>query len=180
MKGSIAVAVLFFCAGALSAAEHPKEHPTQPAAAPTQTSAAEHPAAPAPAKEHPKGHEHPVGSKPWVKQMDKEYTAAVKDFVKQADKAGGFKVHDDKLNKEWALKLKRIHEDRIQYLGHDTFFACADFNSAAKGDKSKLDLDFYAMKGADGWKMDKILVHKVDGQARYTYNEKNEMVPAAQ
>jgi hypothetical protein len=167
----------------LMAGEHP-EHPTggaqapqiQRATSPTSEHPAghEHPAQPtAKAPEHPAGHEHPVGSKPWVKQMKKEYIKTVEKHVK-----GGVKIHDDKLNQDWELKLKRIHKGRIAYLGNNQFFACADFKSSKKGDKSMLDLDFYASKKEGGWSVDKTLIHKVDGKARYTYNDKNEMVPA--
>ena len=53
----------------------------------------------------------------------------------------------------------------------------ADFKTVEKGAKDKLDLDFYATKGPDGWKIDKTVIHKVNGKPRYTYNDKNEMVP---
>ena len=157
----ISVAALLLAAS-VKAAEHPKEHPT------TQ----EHPATPASPAEPAK-----VGSKPWIKQMNKEYVRAVEDAIAKAKSSGGFKVHDEKLNKDWSLTLDRVHKDRIAYLGNNAFFACADLKSSAPGDKSKVDLDFYATKTGDSWKIDRILVHKIDGKARYTYNAKNEMVP---
>lgn len=135
--------------------------------------AAEHP-------EHPKGHEHPVGSKAWTKQMSKEFTKAVEDHVaqKSAAEGGAFKIHDDKLGKDWSLKLISVHKKRVAHLGDQRFFACADFKSVEKGSKDKVDLDFYATKKADGsWTIDKVLIHKVNGEPRYTYNEKNEIVP---
>ena len=175
MKIAIFVAAVSVSFAVLSvAAEHP-EHPTAKPAAPAQ----EHPAA-KPDKEkkaeHP-AHEHPVGSKHWLKDVRKGYTAAVEKKVKDDIAAGGFTVKDEKLGKDWNLKLDHVHKDRIVSLGGDKFFACADFKSAEKGSKEKVDLDFYATKKGDSWSIDKVLVHKVDGKERYTYNDKNEMVP---
>jgi hypothetical protein len=157
------------------AGEHPKEHPTAAA----QEHPKEHPAAkPAAKKEHPAGHEHPAGSEGWNKQMRKEFNEAVEAHVKkQAAAEGAFKVKDEKLGKVWALKLVGVHKKRIVGLGGNSFFACADFKSVEKGSKDKLDLDFYATKGQEGWVIDRTVIHKVNGKPRYTYNEKNEMVP---
>lgn len=163
----IGLALSLLATGA-GAAEHPKEHPT---------------AAPGPQQgkpqEHPQGHEHPLGSKAWTKQMSREFTKAVEDYVgqKSAAAGGAFKVHDDKLGKDWALKLVGVHKKRVAHLGDQHFFACADFKSVEKGSKDKVDLDFYAAKTGAEWKIDKVLIHKVNGQPRYTYNDKNEMVP---
>lgn len=158
-------------AAALRAGEHPREHP----AAAVHEQHKEHPAA---KKEHPAGHEHPAGSKAWNKQMHKEFNEAVEHHVEHESAASGaFKIKDNKLGKEWALKLVGVHKKRIVGLGGNSFFACADFKTVEKGSKDKLDLDFYATKGPEGWKIDRTLIHKVNGKPRYTYNEKNEMVP---
>ena len=153
------------------AGEHPKEHPTAP---PAQQQTAK----PLAKEEHPAGNEHPVGSKAWNKQMRKEFNEVVENHVRQQSADGAFTVKDDKLGKEWALKLLGVHKKRIVNLGGNSFFACADFKTVGTGEKAKLDLDFYATKGPDGWRIDKTVIHKVNGKPRYTYNEKNEMVPA--
>ncbi len=168
MIPSLALSLALASAVASRAAEHPKEHPTAPAAQ-------EHPKG----KEHPAGHEHPVGSKAWTKEMNKGFAKAVEDYVAQRSSAGGgaFKIQDEKLGREWALKLIGVHKKRVVHLGEQHFFACADFKTIENGKKEKLDLDFYASKTPDGWKIDKTVIHKVDGRPRYTYNEKNEMAP---
>lgn len=167
---ALALCLALASAAASQAGEHPKEHP----------SAATGAAKASPAGEHPAGHEHPVGSKAWTKEMNKEFTKAVEDHVarKSAAEGGAFKVQDEKLGKEWALGLIGVHKKKVVHLGDRSFFACADFKTVGEGKKDKLDLDFYASKAADGWKIDKTVIHKVNGQPRYTYNEKNEMVPA--
>lgn len=168
----LSLATLLFFASTLRAAEHP-EHPTGPAKTPD----AKH--------EHPAGggkkaQEPSVGSKAWKAMVRKEYNAAVEDYVR-AQSAGkaGLPAQDDKLGKQWDLKLINVHKDKIVHLGDDKFFACADLKTVEKGKKDKVDLDFYATKTPDGWKMDKVVIHKVNGKPRFTYNEKNEMVPAA-
>ncbi|MBI4424399.1 MAG: hypothetical protein HY554_11755 [Elusimicrobia bacterium] len=148
------------------AGEHPKEHPTgQPAKSQAK-------------EEHPAGHEHPVGSKAWNKQMRTEFNEAVEDHVRKQSVDGAFNVNDEKLAVTWPLKLLGVHKKRIIQLDGNSFFACADFKTVS-GEKAKLDLDFYATKGPEGWKIDKTVIHKVDGKPRYTYNEKNEMVPVS-
>jgi len=176
MTKTFAFVVAAVFAVPLMAGEHPKEHPTGAEhPAPKAAAKAEHPKGMEhpKGKEHPAGHEHPVGSKAWTKQMSKEYTKAVEDHVAKSPE--GFKVKDDKLGKEWTLKLIGVHKKRVAHLGGMGFFACADF--ASTNTKDKLDLDFYASKAGDSWAIDQVLVHKVNGQARYTYNEKNERVP---
>jgi hypothetical protein len=127
-------------------------------------------------KEHPKGNEHPIGSKAWSKQMSREYTKTIQNYVEEASKNGGFKIMDDKLNKEWGLELERVHTKNVAHLGNNEFFACADLK--AKGTKDKLDLDFYATRKDGQWTIKEIYIHKVNKKdVRYTYNDKNERVP---
>lgn len=169
MIPALALSLALGTAAAVRAGEHPKEHPSAPSGTAKSSAGGEHPA----------GHEHPVGSKAWTKEMNKEFTKAVEDHVaqKSAAEGGAFKIQDETLGKEWALSLVGVHKKRVVHLGDQHFFACADFKTAGNGKKDKLDLDFYASKTADGWKIDKTVIHKVNGKPRYTYNEKNGMVP---
>ncbi|MBI2070695.1 MAG: hypothetical protein HYT79_08845 [Elusimicrobia bacterium] len=167
-KKPAALIVSMILTTGFAVAEHPTEHPTG------QTH--EHPASHE-SHEHPEGHEHPAGSTGWKKQMYGEYNDFVKTHVKTKSAKGSFKIKDAKLNKEWRLKLVRIHTNKIVHLGGDSFFACADFKSALKGDKNTVDLDFYATKTESGWIMDKVVIHKVNGKPRFTYNSNNKMVP---
>ncbi len=142
--------------------------------------------------EHPKGHEHPGKEQADKhehpgreknaahKELMKEFVRAVEDDIaaKTAGGGGKFTVSDDVLKKDWGLKLQRIHKHKIARLSENSFFACADFKETEG--KGKLDLDFYVTKTGADWKVDKVLVHKVEGKPRFTYNEKNEMVPVAE
>ncbi len=174
-----AVAVSLLAAGAF-AAEHPKEHPTggsaqAPQMAPeAQPQSKEHP-------EHPPGKpaSAPEGSKAWMRQIRKEYDAKVCEIGKGKSMTESYSIHDDKLNKDWDLRVVKVHKDRIVQLGPNKFFACSDFKSVKPGEKDKLDLDFFATKNTDGsWSIDRALIHKVNGKPRYNWSEKNEMVPA--
>ncbi|MBI4369898.1 MAG: hypothetical protein HY547_06690 [Elusimicrobia bacterium] len=187
---AIAVAALLAIAH-LNAQEHPKEHPTGAAPSAAEEHPKEHPTKSSASgkEEHPKGKEHPEhpkgkssqapeGSKAWMTQIRKEYDNAVCE-VSKAKTNEPYIIHDDKLGKDWEIKLVRVHKKRIVSLGNNRFFACSDFKSVKKGEKDKLDLDFFATKNQDGtWNVEKVLIHKVNGIPRYTWNEKNEMAPA--
>lgn len=165
------LAGLALALGALSASagEHP-EHPTG-AAAPARVQ--EHP-------EHPPARQVAPAEDPQarLKKIRDEYEAKVREVGKAGGKTESFKIHDDKLGKDWRLRVARVHKDKIVQLGGNTYFACSDFKSVQKGAKDTLDLDFLATKNADGsWTIDKALIHKVNGVPRYQWNEKNEMVP---
>jgi hypothetical protein len=112
------------------------------------------------------------------KKLQRHYSKTVRRHIrKAAKKDGAFVVNDENLGKDWKLELVRIHTDRIVKVSDDTFFACADLRSLAPKDMTKVDLDFYATKSDSGWSMGKILIHKVKGRPRYTYNMRNEIVP---
>lgn len=190
MTGILTTIAALMLAANLNAGEHPKEHPMGAAPATAGEQPKEHPAKSAASekKEHPKGKEHPEhpkgehskapeGSKAWMNQIRKEYDNAVHEYAKAKTKEP-FVVRDDKLGKNWELKLVRVHKDRIVSLGNNRFFACSDFKSVKAGEKDTLDLDFFATKNPEGtWNVEKVMIHKVNGNPRYTWNEKNEMVP---
>ena len=146
--------------------------PAASADEPLQALTAESPAEPAPpAKIEPKA------EKKRKKELIKKYSAAVESHIEaeSEEAGGGFPVHDHEGRKDWSLVLDHIHKNKIVELGDDTFFACADFDE--EEGKQKLDLDFYVKKEGNGWKVTEVLVHKVDGRPRYTYNDANERVP---
>ena len=106
-------------------------------------------------------------------QLKKYYSRTVADYVKdQIKKAGAFIVHDDVMSKDWRLRMLKVHTERIWDQGNGHFFACADLREMS-GPKTKLDLDFFVRRQGGQWIMDKVVVHKVSGQARYTYVEEN-------
>jgi hypothetical protein len=126
------------------------------------------------AAEHPGGSvEHP-GAK--VEQKGKAITAnvvkkAIEDHAKAISKAHGgvFMLRDDKLNKNWQLKFVKVHDPvrTFQKDGQTIYFACSDFKSV--DDKDLLDIDFWMVPKGDKLEVTDTKIHKVNGEARYTY-----------
>ena len=115
--------------------------------------------------------------------MEKMFQNDFEKFVKEhvvaeSQKTGGvYTVHDDTMNKDWKLRLVKVHKTKICMLDEGkNCFACADFREV--DGKNKLDLDFYASKSEDGkMTMSKVIIHKVNGKPRFTYDKENKMVP---
>ena len=136
------------------------------------------------AAEHP---EHPTGGKDRSaaqkssdQQKEKDaFEMDVKNYIKsEAKKTGGvFTVRDDVQNKDWKLNLVKVHKNKICMLDQGkTCFACADLNEV--NGKNKLDLDFYASHAADGTtSVTKVIIHKLNGKPRFTYDSNNNIVP---
>lgn len=171
MKARIAMMTVSFLLGAWGyglSGEHP-EHPT-----PAKSESKEHPKGES--KEHPKEHPKKVAQN---KAFQNDFEKVVKDYVvSEAQKTGGvYTIHDDVANKDWKLELVKVHKNKICMLQEGRqCFACADFKEV--GGKNKIDLDFYANKAEDGViTMEKVLIHKVNGKPRFTYDKNNNMVP---
>ncbi|GFE56265.1 hypothetical protein [Geobacter sp. AOG1] len=141
-------------AGVCTAAEHPGTEVDKPNA--------EHPGK---AVEKTTG-EHP--SKPVTAKFIKK---SIKEHVKAQSKATGgiFMIHDDKLNKEWKLKLDKIHDPvrMFEKDGKMTYFTCSDFKSTEG--KDVLDIDFWMVLKGDKLEVTDTKIHKVNGEPRYTY-----------
>ncbi len=126
------------------------------------------------AAEHPGSSvEHP-GAK--VEQKGKAITAdvvkkAIEDHANAMSKAHGgvFMIRDDKLNKNWQLRFVKVHDPvrTFQKDGQTIYFACSDFKSL--DGKDLLDIDFWMVPNGDKLEVIDTKIHKVNGQARYTY-----------
>ncbi|MEE9553026.1 MAG: hypothetical protein V3W18_01915 [candidate division Zixibacteria bacterium] len=124
------------------------------------------------AQEHPSEHpsEHPTSDKA---EVSKESLAiAITDYVNNdADLKGGFfLVYDQEQDKALALKLAKVHKERLATLGHGVYFACADFNAT---DGNVYDLDVFMKDSENGLEVYDISVHKTNGEARYGWVEKD-------
>lgn len=118
-------------------------------------------------QEHPQ--EHPT--KKEVKITKDSLAEVIEEYVKKdAELRGGyFLVYDKKAKMTLALKLVRVHKDRLSMVEKDVYFACADFKTT----EGKLyDLDIF-MKGneKDNLKVTEISIHKEEGNPRYTWHE---------
>jgi len=122
-------------------------------------------------KEHPKEHpsEHPKSeNKLSTADIDKAIRGHIEKISATAN--GRFPVKDDVLNKTWDLKLVRVHNDKLQALADGRYFACVDFEAPAA---TMVDVDFFLKKEGDGLAVTDTTVHKVNGKARYGYQEKD-------
>jgi hypothetical protein len=119
-------------------------------------------------KEHPKEHpEHPKSEK---KVSTDDIDKSIREHIEKAAKAGSFSVKDDVLNKTWELELVRVHKDKLQALADGKYFACVDFKAA---DGTMVDVDFFLKKDGDALAVTDTTVHKINGKARYNYQEKD-------
>ena len=122
-------------------------------------------------KEHPKEHpsEHPKSEN---KLSTEDIDKAIRGHIDKTSAAtnGSFPVKDDVLKKTWDLKLDRVHNDKLQALADGRYFACVDFKAA---DGTMVDVDFFMKKEGDNLAVTDTTVHKVDGKARYNYQEKD-------
>ena len=121
-------------------------------------------------KEHPK--EHPQNPPSGKKLSTDDIDAAIRAHIEEKSKASGsrFEVRDDVLNKTWSLELVRVHKDKLQALADGRYFACVDFKAA---DGTMVDVDFFLKKDGDAMAVTDTTVHKINGKARYNYQEKD-------
>lgn len=139
-----------FLASPLAAQEHPTK----------KEGKQEHPK-----KEHPKK-EHPKASQAVTTD---DIDAGIRSHIQEKASGGSFSVQDDVLKKTWELELVRVHKDKLTPLSEDTYFACVDFRA---NDGTMVDVDFFLKKDGDRLVVTDTSVHKVDGKARYSYEEK--------
>ncbi len=127
--------------------------------------------------------EHPgtaVGEgKSTVEHPGKATKSITADFVKKSikqhaedqakAKGGVFVIHDDKLNKDWRLKLAQVHDPvrTFEKDGQTIYFACSDFKS--NDSKDVLDIDFWMVSKGNKLEVIDTKIHKVNGEPRYGY-----------
>jgi len=103
------------------------------------------------------------GEHPGKEADPKKALHSLKGFIKSDSKLkGGFFIYDKKVARVRDLRLVRIHKLREV---NGKFYTCADFKDS---NKDEVDLDFYLTKDKrEHWKVVKIMLHKVNGVARY-------------
>ena len=120
------------------------------------------------AQEHPT--EHPKGKTTTNAISIDDLETSIKASIAEKEKSGGgyYKLADKVAKKTWLLKLDHVHRERLSRLDEKTYFACTDFKSS---DGHTVDVDFF-MKDKDGkLVMSDATVHKIDGKARYNWEE---------
>ncbi len=86
---------------------------------------------------------------------------------------GVYMVQDPKLNKDWRLKLAKVHDPvrTFEKDGTTIYFACSDFNSVDS--KDVLDIDFWMVSKGNKLEVIDTKIHKVNGEPRFGYEGTN-------
>jgi hypothetical protein len=139
----VAVTVLLFALGANALAQEHPEHPQEKKA------------------EHPESAE----------EMTLDALAdAIAGYIQHDSKLKGgyFLVYDTLEKKPLALRLEKVHKDRLATLGEGVYFACTDMKA---GDGTLYDLDFFMKRAEHGTETTEVAIHKKAGKPRYNWKE---------
>ncbi|MFB6355460.1 MAG: hypothetical protein ABEJ65_02970 [bacterium] len=180
-KIGIAVVVVLVAGGSLfwytkgPTAEHSGEHPGESVKTHEEKSH-EHPGEEA---HEQSGQEHHGSQASDTKKKQKTFTAtdikeAITGYInKDQDlKNGYFYIYDKKLDRDWKLTFSKLHPVRkIQRDGKTIYFACTNFKVVGDETHSVVDLDFWMEAKGHHLEPYKIKIHKVDGEARFTYQD---------
>ena len=150
---TIAVSVSFFLTPAtrlLAAGDHPGSAP-QPQQFPQTTSRAQQ-----------NSMQTREVSKADISNGIKKHIA--NDIKKSSDR----KFHVKYQNKDLALDLVKVHDDRLSSLGGGKYFACVDMKAA---DGTTYDIDFFMTGKPGAMKVTETSVHKVNGKPLYNWKE---------
>ena len=112
----------------------------------------------------------PVKAEP----TEEDFRQTIQDYLNQTlQKQKAFTIKDPVTKSTRTLTLVGVH-DRVGKTGNN-YSTCADMRDAASGEL--LDLDFDIEPKAGKLRVVDVRIHKVDGQARYTYDDHDNRVP---
>ena len=107
------------------------------------------------------GQEHP-GTKVRGELKVQDVEMAIMDHIEQDEMLKSrFMVYDEKKEIARVLTFERFHT--VNQLDDGSFFVCVDFEDK---NKDMLDIDFYIDEKAEGLKLSKLVIHKVNGKSR--------------
>ena len=131
-------------------------------------------AAPAPAKEHGGATQEHGGQAVKAEPSAEQIRQTIQSYVQgMAQKESAFPIKDSVTGRTRNLEFVRVH-DRVGKTG-SLYYSCTDMRDKQTGEL--LDLDFDVK--ADGGMLQVVdqRIHKVNGQARYTYDEHDNRIP---
>ena len=105
-----------------------------------------------------------------------ELRGTIANYVKTQEKnQGAFLIIDERTNEPRRLEFVRVHE-RVGKTGN-YYYSCTDMKDMKTGELLDLDFDIADNEG----KLDVVAVriHKDNGNPRYTYDDKDNMVPVS-
>ncbi len=162
----IGVSGLLGVASAVGAAEHGGT-----TAAPREGSGTEAPQA----KEHGGTTQEHGSQAVQAEPSAEQIRQAIKSYVQGiAQQKGTFPINDPVTGTTRQLEFVRVH-DRVGKTG-SLYYSCTDMRDKQTGEL--LDLDFDVNATGEQLKVVDQRIHKVAGQARYTYDEHDNRIPA--
>jgi len=152
---------------AAKAAEHGgKEHAGQATSASQEHGGKEH-GGTAATQEH-------AGQIPQVPPTAEQLRQSIRDYIARIEEEeGAFTIEDEVAGGTRTLTLERVHE-RVGKTG-DFYYSCTDMRDASTNEL--LDLDFDVEEAGSELNVVDVRIHKVNGQARYTYDDKDNRIP---
>lgn len=111
-----------------------------------------------------------VSAEPSADQIRDQIQGYVQD---QAGPDGAFSIVDQETGDTRRLQFVRVHE-RVGKTG-ELYYSCTDMQDVNTGEL--LDLDFDVQASGGDLAVVESRIHKVDGNARYTYDEHDNRIP---
>ena len=111
-----------------------------------------------------------VKTEPSAEQIRQTIQRHVQGIVQ---KNGSFTIHDPVTGTQRTLDFVRVHE-RVGKTGA-LYYSCTDMRDPKTG--QLLDLDFDVKSEGKNLRVVDTRIHKVDGKARYTYDEHDHRIP---
>jgi len=130
---------------------------------------------PAPAvKEHGGTTQEHAGQAVQVEPSAEQIRQTIQQYVQGiAQKKGAFPIKDPVTKTKRTLEFVRVHE-RVGKTG-DLYYSCTDMRDTKTGEL--LDLDFDVEVTGEQLEVVDQRIHKVNDQARYTYDEQDNRIP---
>lgn len=98
----------------------------------------------------------------------------IRDYIELVElEEGVFTIEDDVTETARSLELVRVHE-RVGKTG-DFYYSCTDMRDLLTDEL--LDLDFDVDASGDQLEVVDVRIHKLEGEARYTYDEHDNRIP---
>jgi len=126
------------------------------------------------AKEHGGTTQEHGGQALKVEPSAEQIRQAIRDHIASTEqKKGAFTIKDEATGATRTLKLVRVH-DRVGKTG-EFYYSCTDMRDVKS--EELLDLDFDVEAKGGQLKVVDERIHKLEGQARYTYDENDNRIP---
>ena len=172
VAGVATVTTLAACSGAAPATTDQRAVASAAATPPGATPAAAVPdTTPAPGSERLTPDQHPEQAHLTQVTVD-SLAEAISSYVQgeRERHSGVFPVPDPDRGAPLGLTLTTVHRERLSQLADGRYFACADFNGR-EGDT--YDIDIFMRAESSGLVPTDLIVHKVNGTARFNWSERN-------